>query len=206
MLGDDFSFPLEKTVDKGDNNSVYLNDTLTYSIKLTNRNDILLDDNTLSEINGYLNSDGSYINDFIVEEELNEYLEYVDLSANVFVNDLSLINNGISVEYDNDSRKIKWTINGNTLKQGSDNSIELTFKAKIPKNYALIGQKFESKGKIYNFEEKDAYITTGTVLNTIISKVDNYQKSYTECFNNLKNNYAGIELLNEIYNCSIGVI
>ena len=196
---------IEKTVDKGDNNSVYLNDTLSYKIKLTNNSSFVEDDNTIAEVSGYLNEDGSYKDNLIVEEDLGEYISYVDSSIDAIINNESVVGNGVVVQYDSQNNKIRWTIDGSALKQGKNNSIELVFKVKVPQNYSFIDKKIEATGKIYNSLDANVYITTGTVLNTIIPKVSEYQMSYNECFNSLKDNFEGLELINQIYKCSNNV-
>ncbi len=71
---------IEKTVDKNDNNSVYMGDTLTYSIEVTN--------------NSNITNNGITYQSFIIEEQIDENMQYVSA------------NNGATI----DGNIVKWNI------------------------------------------------------------------------------------------------
>ena len=60
---------IEKTVSVGDNNNVYLNDTLTYTIKITNNSNVAPNSVTYEK--------------FYIEEKLGSYVEYVSGSDGI---------------------------------------------------------------------------------------------------------------------------
>jgi len=161
---------IEKTVDVGDNNSVYLNDTLTYTIKVTNRSTI------------QPNGAKTYTTPFYITENL--------LSTVMFQ---SATNSGT---YSNG--KVTWKVN--SLKPGE--SIELRYTAKVKNNIENISKTITSIGTFYSSENTSVTLTTGTVKNKIIPKINNLKPDYTKCYEEAIKTKSGLYLINEIYYCA----
>ena len=158
---------IEKTVDKIDNNTVYLEDELEYTIKIINKSNT-----TFNGVN---------YGKFYVVEALGDYVEYVSSTG-------KLKNNNV-----------EFTIN--SLNVGA--SIELKYKVRVKNNYNAVGQSILATGNFKKNLNSDISIGTGTVENYVALKPKVTTKSYSECYNTLKNNKAGLELINEIYKCSL---
>ena len=163
---------IEKTVSKGDNNSVYLGDELTYTIKITNKSYVAKDNITYSE--------------FTINEKLGSYVECVDCSSK------------------------GWTVNDKNLTQkvskklAPGETIELQYTVKVKDNLSYVGNTITSIGSIYDKSANAGLITTGTVDNFIIRKVNKLKKSYSSCFNENESKYSGLKLIDAIYICATG--
>lgn len=118
---------------------------------------------------------------FIIEEKIGDYVTY--LSSN------GTYNNG----------NIKWT-----NKLGTGESITLTYSVKVNSDVSNISKKIISTGKFYSLENSSNFITTGTVENKIINKQPQVIKTYEECYNKLKTNFSGLQLIDEINSCVYG--
>lgn len=163
-------FTLYKTVNKGDNNGVHLNDTLEYTIQI--------DNNSVVTTSGY-----DYKN-FHIEE-------HIDTSMVDFV---SASNGGT---YSNGT--IKWDIN--KLEKGK--TLKVSYKVTVKDDNKLINKTIVSTGKVY--KNSEGFITTGTVKNTVIGKVNNLKKSYKDCYNSYKGNSSSLDLIDKVIECSLGV-
>ena len=168
---------IEKTVDKGDGNVVNVNDQLTYTIKITNYN------NTDSGIS---------FKNFTITENIGHYVEY--LSSNNSGTYKTTTNN------DTVSGKVKWNIE----ELNANESIELTYTVKVKNDLLLIDEPkiVKATGAFYNSDNSSIYIATGNVQNKIVPQVTKYNKTYTECYNELKENNKGLDLINKIYKCA----
>lgn len=155
---------IEKTVNKGTNNSVYIGDELKYTIKITNKSGVTYNPQTYKT--------------FYVEEDLGNYVDYVS-------------SNGT---YNN--KKIKWKVDN----LGAGITKELTYTVKVKNEEKNVSNEIEAYGKFYN-NESSSIIEIGTIKNKIIPKVTKYSKSYNNCYNEKKNSYFGLNLIDEIYKC-----
>ena len=165
---------IDKTVDKVDNNSVYLDDTLTYSINITNKSSVT-----------NKGADKKKYGSFVVKETIDSNL-------------VSLVNCDNSCT--KSGNELIWTVNS----LQPDSSKKLKYTVKIKSNNENVQKKISSVGKVCKNSNCKAYITTGTVENTILAKPINH-KSYITCYNNKKNSASGLSLINEVYKCSHGV-
>lgn len=118
---------------------------------------------------------------FVIEEELGNYVTY-------------LKSNGT---YSNG--KIKWT-----NKLGVGESITLTYSVKVNDNASNISKKIISSGKFYSADNSSSFIATGTVENKIINKQPKTIKTPKECYNELKDEFSSLQLIDEINNCVYG--
>lgn len=156
---------IEKTVDKDDNNSVYLGDVLTYTIKIKNK----------SKVN--------YNSNFYIKETINtELVEFAENYSNINNNTI--------------------TFTGTKLNSGSE--ISFTYKVKIKYNIDNINQTIKSTGEFLKNTNDTLNISTGTIENTIVPKVNSNKqlKDYSTCYEEKKDNYDGLNLINEIYKCA----
>ena len=163
---------IEKIVSKGDNNSVYIGDELTYTITVTNKSYVAKDNVTYSK--------------FTIEETLDDSVECVDCT-----------DKGWTVT----DNKIKQTV---TTKLAPGESIKLSYTVKIKDDLSLVGKTVQSTGYFYDTTGNSELITTGTVKNLIIPKVENLKNSYETCYNNNIDSYSGLELIDQIYICATG--
>lgn len=157
---------IEKTVSAGDNNSVYADDELTYTIKVINKS----------------KEDGSNItyDNFNIEETVGSYVTFISSNGTY--------NNG----------KITWS---HSLAPGD--SIDLIYTVKVSNDSSNNFKEIESHGKFYNSNDINVWISTGTVKNKIIYK-SIPEKEYEICYSELKDKYVGLELIDNIYDCSHG--
>ncbi len=161
---------IEKTVDKGDNNSVNFDDELTYTIKITNKS-------------GVAYNQISYPT-FAIEEQLTSMVEYVSSDGN----------------YKSGTNKIVWQIP--SLANNATKTLKYTVKVKDDaKN---LNKKVVSTGKFYSTKNKNIYLTTGTVENSIITKNPEPKISFTSCYETNKNNFKGLALIDAVYECAYG--
>lgn len=163
---------IEKIVSTGDNNSVYLNDTLTYTIKVTNRSTI------------QPNKGKTYTNPFYISENISNLVTYQSS------NNSGAHNNG----------KVTWKIN--SLEKGE--TITLTYTVKVNDNTANISKIITSTGTFYSEEKPSVTLSTGTVKNKIIPKINNLNQDYKTCYKKYESTKTGLELINETYKCSTG--
>lgn len=175
---------IEKTIDVGDNNSVNLDDELEYTIKITNRSDLKIDNRSESS-----NDDSGFAYDkFYIEEEVSDLVDYIRGSATV--------NNGVTGEYNEDNNTIKWAING----LASGDTVLLKYSVQVKNEIENVNKVIISNGKFY--KDNNSYITTGTVENTIVARA--YEtlsgNDLKTCYNNNKGSKTGLDLINEIYN------
>ena len=157
---------IEKTVNVKNNNNVYLNDELEYTITIKNMS------NTSYNPQNY----GS----FVIKETLGNYVTY--LSSN---------NNGV---YSNNY--VTWNISN----LDANKSIKLVYKVKVKKDYSNLNKVIESDGVFLKNSNSSISIATGNINNKIVQKV--IKKEYSKCFNEYKNSYTGLELLDKIYSCT----
>lgn len=167
---------IEKTVSKGDNNSVNIGDELTYSIKITNT--------------------GNYsYGEFVVEETLDPNVECVDCEYYGWtVND----------NKQNSSKTIKMNYGvteDEILKPGY--SVTLVYTVKI-KNYVQLkddGVTLITSEGYFSNSALSGKISTGVVNNIVVPKVDKLTKTYQECYNSMTGDVSGLALINQIYQC-----
>ena len=119
------------------------------------------------------NSNIDYTDDLIVTENVSEYADYIDK-----IYEYEFIKNG---------NELKWNIE----KLSAGEEIKIEYSVKVKSNYN--GKIIESSGKVGNIPSAIIKNTIGNNLN--LSKSENIRTAYEE----LKNNYAGKELINEIY-------
>ena len=158
---------IEKTVNVSDNDSIYIGDELTYTIKISNKSGV-----NYNKVN---------YGSFSIEENIGNNVSY-----------LASTQNGV---YQNG--KITWNINN----LNADSVITLTYTVKVNNDVSLVGKTITATGKFYNSNNKNIYISTGTVNNKIIPKVTTLNNTYKECYNKNNANYAGLNLINEVYKC-----
>ncbi len=156
---------IEKTVNIGDRNSIYLNDELEYKIVIKNNG---------NETYGAFN----------IEEYFD--IDYVEL---IEKNDGTVSSNGV----------ISWE--RKSLESGE--TIELKYKVKVKNIIENVNKIVVETGKFYG-NNKDVYIETGTIENKIIPSVTVSKVSYQSCFEQLKNDYEKLELIDKIYECARG--
>lgn len=128
------------------------------------------------------NSKIYYDNDLYIEETLDDKVEYISCTKNCSIK----------------GKKIIWKISKNYLNDG----VEITYKVRVKENLNNINKIIVASG-IYKINEKNSnFLSTGKVENKIVQKVNLSQKNtYKNCYNLKKNDYVGLELIDEIYKC-----
>lgn len=165
---------IEKTVDKGDNNSVYLGDKLTYTIKITNKSD----------------ADYQNVNygAFTIEEKISNYVDYEYNSANL----------GGTF----DGGAIKWYIDGLNLQESIElkytvNVTEST--ANINKNIEAIGYFYANDSSKDSYITTGT-VNNNIILKQFDIKYDG-ENGIKNCYES-KKDFTGLSLIDEIYKCS----
>ena len=168
---------IEKTVNVGDKSNVYVGDKLIYTVKITNKSAVA----TGEEVD--------YAG-FNIQEKIGSYVKLLEVGQ---CSEENCISATIS-----DSNTASWEIKS----LGVGKSVELTYTVQIKNDVSNVHKTIKSEGKLYSEKNSTTYITTGTVENKIIPKVSKTSKSYKECFNEYKDKYTGLELVNNVYKCS----
>ncbi|MBE6155979.1 MAG: hypothetical protein E7164_04405 [Firmicutes bacterium] len=169
---------IEKTVSKGDNNSVNIGDELEYKIKITNKSDVSKHDSKMLT---------TPYSRFVITEILDDNVYCVDCEDKGW--EVSGDGKKISIDYEN-------------LEPGV--YTDFTYTVKIKDN-ASIGSTIKSEGYFDLNRYSDSSITTGTIENKIVGKVEN--KNYTKWYNGdtdkgiigYKDTTSGLDLINQIY-------
>ena len=158
---------IEKTVDANDNNSVYIGDKLTYTIKITNKSNVSYQEKNYQPFN--------------IEETLGDYVKYVSSTKNGKIK----------------NKTITWQID----KLLPNQSVDLKYTVEVINNVKNVSKVIQADGKFYSKNNTSVSISTGNVKNPIIPKVSKVNNSYQNCYDNNKNKYTGLNLINEIYKC-----
>ena len=177
---------IAKTSSKYDNNSVVLNDPITYTIRIINNSN-------LSVING--TSKKTTYKNFYVKETLPPEVDYV----------ASSIDDSQEGTYDANTRTITWKI----TKLEPTQEIVLKYKVKVKNDTANIGKFINAEGKVYVIDENYAldenyFIKTSTVRHEIINTTSKTDAEYRTCYNSLKSKHSSLSLIQKTYECVYG--
>ncbi len=166
---------IEKIVNIGDKNNVHLGNRLTYTVEITNKNNL---------INNGKNSKG-YSN-FAVSEELGEYVNYVSSTHNG-----SFSNNVIT-----------WNID--SLAPGEKVTLEYTVEVKknydnLNKEVISTGKVYDTSDTNYYITTGEV---NNLIVSKTSDYSQDYKRCYTEKIRN--KSYSGLELIDQIYSCATG--
>ena len=214
---------IEKTVDKHDNNRVYFNDVLTYSIDIYNKSDIINDIHTKK-----VTTRGSEYSTFTVEEATSPYI-------NIDTNSIAVIYDGVKYAGSNNvinmnGVTIKYSIKKKTANGKSKNviiwevpslavgkGIKLIYKGNVINKASYYDKTLLSTGIFYGGTETERntqsgwndenFITTGKVTNTIKKRnnladdLDNKVIDLNSCYNSsvVDKTKQGLALVDEVY-------
>ena len=167
---------IEKTVDVHADDMVEPNEEITYSIIIKN------------------NSANDYKDDIYVKENISEYVEYKNYAIyKKNQNEENYINVNIECNMNLEQQELEWNIG----KLKSQEEVKITYMVKVKDN--VYGKTIESTGMVGN-------IPSTIVKNGIGSKLTETEENrIKEKYLELKNNYNGKELINEIYKQGLGV-
>lgn len=165
---------IEKTVDVGDNNSIYIGDEITYTIRIANKS-------------GIGPSNGSKYEKFYIEEVVDDnFVELIDA------------NDGV---YDSANKILMWEFDN--LDVNEEITIEYVVKVKnnldnVNKYIESVGGFYsDSYSDVVS-------ISTGKVVNKIVPKVLGGKNNYKTCYDKYVGNYEYLELVNKVYECVYG--
>ena len=163
---------LQKTSSKTDNDSVALEENITYYLNVVNNSNLAKGKST------------KYTN-IHVEETLPLEVEFVASK------------DGSSPEgtYNESTRTIKWDID--SIEAGS--KVVIKYKVKVKKEAGIIGRVFEQNGKIYKSSASN-YIPTGTIRHEVINSTSKTDEEYLAWYNKaVKDGKTGVELIQAVY-------
>ena len=119
---------IEKTVDKGDNNNVYKNDNLTYSIEIKNKSNITNNGN-----------DAKSYSPFVIEETIGDNVDYVSSNGGTYNEKTKTIKWNISSLEANNTTTLTYTVTVNKLSETPIKATGKFYKSNDSNTYIATG-------------------------------------------------------------------